>query len=68
MLRESATQSTPMLYEVEFKRPRSKAIRIGLPRAGPVRTKTVSTTQKMSDSPTKKGQFFGVLEQKNKIK
>jgi hypothetical protein len=34
ILRESATQSTPMLYEVDFKRPRSKAIRIGLPRAG----------------------------------
>jgi hypothetical protein len=34
ILRESATRSTPMLYEVEFKRPRSKAIRIGLPRAG----------------------------------
>jgi hypothetical protein len=34
LLRESATRRTPMLYEIEFKRPRSKAIRIGLPRAG----------------------------------
>jgi hypothetical protein len=33
-LRESATRTSPMLYEVEFKRPRSKDIRIGLPRAG----------------------------------
>jgi hypothetical protein len=34
MLRESATSTTPMLYEVEFKRQRAKTVRIGLPRAG----------------------------------
>jgi hypothetical protein len=34
LTRESATSTMPMLYELEFRRPRSKPIRIGLPRAG----------------------------------
>ena len=34
MTREATTSTTPMLYEVEFKRRGSKTVRIGLPRAG----------------------------------